>query len=250
MKTIVLISVCLLMHGSFELSPILGPHFMATQAQQTLQIAIEGMVTVDGKPHAAVIEINSTLKNHGSLEKTNANEKTGLFKTQLRKGDEYELLVKVNKFPPQVLLVSTKNLDSDKSINVFADFTSPAYDHKLEELKKAIDEKYNKSLKLAGFEEKYGKLVKENLYYKIQVGAFKFYENFNYTPMISLPKIIRKIDSDYITRFTIGNYSSYNEALVVLRKVQACDLKEAFIVAYYNGERKLLGQLLSEKILD
>ena len=249
MKASVMVSVFALLIATIQLNPELSSYRLNGSLQQTLHANVEGMVTVDGKPHGAVIEIYSMNKNL-VVDKVSCVEKTGSFKTNLLKGDEYELIVKVPNFPPQQLILSTKNIQNEKTINVFADFTSPGYDHKLEDLKKSVDEKYRQQFKQAKFEEKYGHITKENLVYKIQVGAFKFYENFNYTPLINLPKIIRKVDNDFITRFTMGNYGTYAEAAVILKKVQACDLKEAFIVAYYNGERKMLSQLLSEKILE
>lgn len=218
--------------------------------QQILHVNIEGLVSVDNKPVAALIEIHSTFKNHGVIDRVYSNANSGVFKTSLKTGDEYELVVKANKLPQQILIINAKHLDSSKTINVYADFTSAAYDHKLEALKKSIDEKMKNDIRMSSFEKQYGKVKKENLVYKIQVGAFKFYENFNYTSVIDLPKIIRKTDSDYITRFTIGNYHTYSEASNMLKKVQDCDLKEAFIIAYYNGERKLLSQLITEKILN
>jgi hypothetical protein len=49
----------------------------------------------------------------------------------------------------------------------------------------------------------------------------------------------------------MGNYATYNDALELLSRIQKTGvLKDAFVVAYYNDERKFLPQLISEKILD
>ena len=219
-------------------------------AQQTNHLVhIEGLVTVDGQAKPALIEVYSIHKNHASVQKLSAEVKTGIFKVDLKIGDEYEINVKVDQLPQQVLQFNAMHIQTDKTMNMYADFTSPAYDQKLEILKKEIDLKLKDELKTSSFEKQYGLVKKDKLFYKIQLGAFKFFENFNYTNVVDLPKIIRKTDSDYITRFTIGNYQSYTEATKVLKLLHQRDLKEAFIIAYYDGERKLLSQLLLEKIL-
>jgi hypothetical protein len=74
-------------------------------------------------------------------------------------------------------------------------------------------------------------------------------ENFNYSSVVGLPKIIRKTDNNSITRFTMGNFETYNDALSLLAEVKKRNLKEAFIVAYYKDERKSLSQLVDEKVI-
>jgi hypothetical protein len=64
-----------------------------------------------------------------------------------------------------------------------------------------------------------------------------------------MPKIIRQTDNDYITRFSMGNYETFNEAQVLLEKVQQNNLEDAFIYTMYKGEKKSLYQLLEEKIV-
>jgi hypothetical protein len=212
---------------------------------------IEGFVTIDGKPVRAAIEISSLVKHKKFDLKTNANPLNGNFESKLPGGDEYEIVIKVSEFPQQVITLSTLNLKKTLSLNVFADFTSPEYDKKLEDLIKSSEKnQMNSSVPLTTFSSHYGHLKKEALEYKIQIAAFKFYENFNYNNTMGLPKIIRKTYTDQVTRFTMGNFETYNEALLLLDKVKKNNLNSAFVVAIYKGEQKLLQQLVEEKILN
>ena len=89
----------------------------------------------------------------------------------------------------------------------------------------------------------------DNLKYNVQIAAFKFSENFNYSGTFGLPKIIRHLDKDGVTRFTMGSFNTYNEALILLKQVQQNKIGDAFITTTYNGERKLLYQLVDENVI-
>ena len=210
---------------------------------------LEGLVTVDGVPVSAQIEISSIQKSSRISEPPGTVN--GNFSTKLPIGSEYEIVVKVDHFPQQVISLNTNGLDSTHVVNIFADFTSPEYDRKLEELIKSTEEilKKYKTFNAKDFSSRFGNAKKEQLEYKVQIGAFKFYENFNYNNVLGLPKIIRKAENDQITRFTMGSFETYNQAQVLLEKLQKNNLKDAFIVASYMGERKILQQLLEEKIV-
>ena len=99
------------------------------------------------------------------------------------------------------------------------------------------------------FADNFGTARIEGLFYKVQIGAYKLFENFNYNNVLGMPKIIRQTDNDYITRFSMGNFETFNEAQTLLEKVQQHNLKDAFIYSIYNGEKKFLHQLLEEKIV-
>ena len=212
---------------------------------------IEGLVTVDGKPVQAQIEINSVHKNTAQRSTAEAKKEGGSFISRLPAGSEYEIVIRVERFPQQIIFLNATQLDSSQILSVFADFTSPEYDKKLEELISSTKELLkNKSFDTRNFVIKYGSIKKEELQYKVQIGAYKFYENFNYNNVLGLPKIIRKVENDHITRFTMGGYATYNEARVLLEKLQKAEVKDAFIVASYKEERKILQQLVDENILN
>ena len=83
----------------------------------------------------------------------------------------------------------------------------------------------------------------------MQIGAYKIYENFNYSKLIGLPKALRKTFSDNITRFTIGSFKTLNETNAVLEKAKKNGIKDAFILAVYKGERYYFKELLNQGIL-
>ena len=64
-----------------------------------------------------------------------------------------------------------------------------------------------------------------------------------------MPKLIRQIDKEGVSRFTMGSFDTYNEALTLLREVQKNKIKDAFITASYKGERRLLSDLVQSKII-
>ena len=215
-------------------------------------LQVDGLVMIDGKPTQAEIEINSILKNRKFKTTINSNNLNGNFLANLPVDDEYEIVIKAKQFPQQVIELNTVGIDSFMVINVYADFTSPEYDKKISELTLSIDEK-NKNLfdkfDKKTFAGKYGNSKIEGLTYKVQIGAYKLFENFNYNNVIGMPKIIRQTDNDYITRFSMGNYNTFNEAQELLERVQVNNLKDAFIYAIYNGEKKFLHELLEQKIV-
>jgi len=224
----------------------------AVENEPLNHLSVTGLVTVDGLPVSSDIQINSLLKFDKSFLKVHASKSNGLFTLNLPVGDVYEIVIEVPHFPPQVIELSTVNLDTALSLNAFADFTSPEYDRKLENLLKSNAQKFNSDAAFfkETFEQNHGDDKKDNLSYKVQIGAFKFFENFNYNCILGMPKIIRQTDTDFITRFTMGSYSTYNEAKELLDKLHKNKLPDAFIIAVFNSERKSLHQLVEEKILE
>lgn len=217
-------------------------------------LEVNGFVSIDGKPTAASVEINSLMQTKKFNAEVNANAANGIFLTNLPADDKYELVVKVDKFPQQIIELNTMGIDSFMVLNVFADFTSPEYDKKLSDLLNYTKEKEKN--KVTGFDKEkfaqhFGDSKKDSLFYKVQIGAYKFFENFNYNNILGFPKIIRHTDPDYITRFVMGNYSTYNEAEALLKKIKATGvLQDAFIFAEFKGKKKYLHEVVEEKILE
>lgn len=214
-------------------------------------LQVEGLVTMNGKPVGAEIEIRSNLNNKDVRFKVSANKVTGKFLSNLAIGDEYDLLVSVPNIPPKTIQLSTMNVDSFIVLNVFAEFNSPAYETTIISKDKTPEEilRTDKDFDKNAFATQQGSTKIEGVKYTVQIAAYKFSENFNYNGTVGLPKIIRRLDKDGVTRFTMGNFSTYNEALALLRQVQQNKVPDAFITATYKGERKLLYQLVEEKVI-
>lgn len=212
---------------------------------------VEGLVTLNGKPVVAEVEIKSVLTNKGVRFKINANSATGKFLSNLATGDEYELMVSIDQFEPQLIKLSTMNVDSFVVMSVFAEFTSPAYNTSLQSKNKTAEELQSteKVFDANSFSKTSGDIKTDNVKYTVQIAAYKFSENFNYNGIVGMPKIIRKVDKEGVCRFTMGNFDTYNEALSLLREVQRNKIKDAFITALYMGERRLLSDLVQSKII-
>jgi tetratricopeptide (TPR) repeat protein len=214
-------------------------------------LQVEGLVTLNGKPIEAEIEIRSNLNNKNIRFKINSNKVSGKFLSNLGAGDEYDLIVTLDEYSPKIIHLNTMNIDSFVVLNVFAEFNSPSYENSLGDKNKTSDEisRTNTDLAKNSFAVSYGDVKTENLKYTVQVAAYLFSENFNYNGIVGLPKIIRRADKDGVSRFTMGSFNTYNEALELLQKVQQNKITDAFITSLYNGERKLLYQLVEENVI-
>ncbi len=95
----------------------------------------------------------------------------------------------------------------------------------------------------------YGQFKTPGLTYKVQIGAYKFMENFNYGSVAGMPMIIRETFDDYITRFTMGNYATYDEAYQLQMQLKETKVKDAFIIAIYNGKRMYLSELIESGVV-
>jgi tetratricopeptide (TPR) repeat protein len=218
----------------------------------TTLLQVDGLVTLDGKPVGAEVEVRSTLNNKDLRFKINANKITGKFLNNLPSGDEFELLVSVDQFTPQVITLNTLGIDSFVVLTVFAEFVSPVYDSTLAKKKIVTQQeilKSDKNFDKNSFAKTFGDNKVEELTYQVQIAAYKFSENFNYNYIVGRPRIVKKVDKDNVTRFTIGSFKTYNEAFELLKEVQKNKVPDAFITAVYRGERKLLYQLAGENII-
>ncbi len=213
-------------------------------------ILVNALVTIDNVPSNSEVEVRGLAKFTNFKLRLNTKGLNGNFICHLPIGDKYEFTFKTDKLPPQIIELNTEKIDTVTQTNLFINFISPEFDKKIatliENTNKVVN---NKNFKLDQFAAKYGAVNKPDLYYKVQVGAFKFFENFSYSDALEFPKIIRQTDNDYITRFTMGNYTTYNEAVQLLNRVHEHKVKDAFVIAIYKGQKKYLHQLVAEKII-
>ena len=149
--------------------------------------------------------------------------------------------------------ISTAKIDSFARLEIDAELFSDEY-QKLNFAK--VDSSAFKSENISDlsltneqFLAKYGNSEIDSLFYTVQIGAYKIYENFNYSKLIGLPKALRKTFSDNITRFTIGSFKTLNETNAMLEKAKKNGIKDAFILAIYKGERYYFKELLNQGIL-
>ena len=215
------------------------------------KVTIHGNITVNGSPSTGNIIVKSINKHFLYFPEV-AAYKEGKFTLNLLAGEEYEFEFNVKDSPPQVIDIDTKKNKDNDSINVYVDFMSARLEKmiktKQDSLFLAMLKVYNK-ISLRQFSEKYGTQKLEGLTFKVQIGAYKFIENFNYNSVAGMPIIIRETFDDYITRFTMGNYATYNEAYELLGKLKETKAKDAFIIAVYNGKRLYLNELIESGLM-
>ena len=204
---------------------------------------VNGVISVNNVPSAGVVLVKSINKHYSYYPEIASDKTNGAFSLKLLAGEEYELEFSVADSPPQVIDIDTKKNKENDTINMYVDFMSARLDKivktKQDSLFLIMLKAYNKvSLKMFG--EKYGTTKVEGLTFKVQIGAYKFIENFNYNSVAGMPIIIRETFDDYITRFTMGNYETFNEAYDLMLKLKEKNMKGEFIIAVYNGKRLYL----------
>jgi hypothetical protein len=215
-------------------------------------VQVTGTVTVNNKPSEANIEIRSIINSKFKTQKITSNNITGKFLINLPAGDEYELVFTNTNLSAQTKTVHTVGIDSFIQINVIADFYDDAY-------RKTLQSKSDSSVKastvlnegfsLDEFNAKYGDYTMEGLSYQVQVGAYKFHENFNYTFILGYGKIMKSTFEDGITRFTFGPYAKFSEAYKYLKLIKEEAVKDAFILAVYKGKKFYLPELVKSGVL-
>lgn len=215
-------------------------------------VQVGGYVTVNEKPTEAFIEVRSLTKRNGIVAQSLSDKVSGRFTINVPAGDEYEVIFNHKKFPPQIKEISTTAVDSFIAINMIADFYSLEVNEKLALKRDSAIKSLTTTNTISDLDNyilKYANLKVTGLVYKVQVGAFKFFENFNYTNVLGFPKILRQVGSDGITRFTMGGFETIEEAKALLDRVREKSLKEAFIIATYQDERYYLQELVKKGIV-
>ncbi len=218
----------------------------------TALVLVTGKVTFDNAHVKADILVRSKINRKDYSGTFNSNSVNGAYLVNLPSGNEYEIIY---KYQGVTLTkdISTAKIDSFARLEIDAELFSDEY-QKLNFAK--VDSSAFKSENISDlsltneqFLAKYGNSEIDSLFYTVQIGAYKIYENFNYSKLIGLPKALRKTFSDNITRFTIGSFKTLNETNAMLEKAKKNGIKDAFILAIYKGERYYFKELLNQGIL-
>lgn len=218
----------------------------------TALVLVTGYVTYDNAPVKADILVRSKINKKDFSGTFNSNSINGGYLVNLPSGNEYEIVYKyLNTSITKD--ISTAMVDTFANLEINAELFSNEY-QKLNLAKIDSNAIKGDNLNAIGLTyeaivEKYGSKITDSLEYTVQIGAYKIMENFNYSKLIGLPKAQRKTYGDNITRFTLGNYKTINEADILLKKARKNGIKDAFIIAIYKGQKYYFTELLNQQIL-
>lgn len=89
-----------------------------------------------------------------------------------------------------------------------------------------------------------GNYCADNIRFTVQIGAYKNAEHFKYENLKSLGKVSSVIYPDDLTRFTQNEFTTLKSAEVNRQKAINRGVKDAWIVAFVNGQRYTLEDLI------
>ena len=218
----------------------------------TALVMVTGNVMYNNAPVKADIFVRSKINRKDFSGTFNSNSMTGAYLVNLPSGNEYEIVFK-HLNTTLTKDISTARIDSFAKIEIDAELFSSEYQilnaTKIDSTVLKEDNLNSIGLTYKQLIEKFGNTVVDSLNYSVQIGAYKIMENFNYSKLIGLPKAQRKTYGDNITRFTLGNFNSLNEANLILERAKKNGIKDAFIIAIYKGEKYYFTELLNRQIL-
>lgn len=219
----------------------------------TALVLVNGKVTFNDKPVEATVRVLSKQYNTEYTGAIKTNKETGDYLVNLPSGNEFEIMFNYNGVF-QSKSLSTALVDSFARLEINAQlFTEEYLDSKMPKQVDSAQLRYEELVKdgisYKDFVEIYGNSSADSLDYRIQLGAYKYIENFNYSKIIGLPKVLRRTYHDGITRFTIGSVKTLNEANALCAKAKKNGLKDAFVIVIYKDERITWNKLVDEKII-
>ena len=90
-----------------------------------------------------------------------------------------------------------------------------------------------------------GSYCADELEYRVQIGAYRFPQNFKYSHLDKFGNAEVNNFPDGITRFTIGTFTTLNEADALRQQIRTAGTKDAWVIPFFNGERIFMEDLIS-----
>lgn len=214
-------------------------------------VQVTGNITYNNKPVGGKLEIRNKNQPNAKPMVYYSNSSTGKFLANLPANEEFELIFTYKTLPAQEKELSTKGIDSSLYITVIADFYSDAIQKQMEKSRDSlllVINKKNEGLNLNDFRLKYGNTTMDSLAYFVQIAAYKFIENYDYSTSLRIGMKIRRSSNDFVTRFTVGNYATFNEAEEKLKVLKGQGIKDAFIIVFYKNKYCYLVDLIKKGV--
>ncbi len=193
-------------------------------------------------PNCKIIVKNMAGEDRGTY---NSDAKNGDYQLYLNLGEEYEITFKVSEEKTKTIRINTKDLSSYTERIENIDFEEK--DQVVETVSKPDFDLSNPN-NFAKFIKKFGNKQIEGVVFKVQIGAYLAPENFNTRKWRNFGELSRSKGKDGITRFTIGDYETFNKADKVTKRARKIGDKDAFILVYYKGERTSLNKLIAQGV--
>ena len=210
----------------------------------TALIMMNGVVYLDDKPVEAEIRIRSKITKKDFVGTFSSNSETGEYLVNLPGGNEFKVSFTKGKYSTSKL-VSTVGVDSFIPLKTDANLYSEEFLAALKAKSDTSQSKADDGIKYEEFLAKYGTLKTDSVFFKVQVGAYRLIENFNYRKMLTLPAIRRQNYSDGIVRFTIGELETLADADAMCKKAKKAGIKDSFVIALYKNKRITMASLIN-----
>jgi len=216
----------------------------AVFAKPSALVVLSGIVYADDKPVEAEIKIKAKRGRKDFSGTFSSNAATGEYLLNIPSGNDFEVKY-TYKDITLTKSISTVTLDSFATLRADANLYSADYLAKLK-----IDSSQTKSdagklgMSYDDFLAKYGNMVPDSVIFKVQVGAYRFVENFNFSKLLQLPAVRRQAYADGITRFTLGEFKTLKEADDMCKQAKKIAIKDAFVIALYRNKRLPLDELI------
>jgi Tol biopolymer transport system component len=224
---------------------------------------LTGLVTLDSVPMKSVIMVRDDM---GQLRTfyLESNSESGKYLVNLPAGREYTVTCEMMGYERKFSKVDAPNAENMSRMTRDFHFFSPGY---LERMKrdstktdsvpsvKPLDPPVVQTPKdstvrrvdpadYGAIVSKFGSAKAEGMYFRVQVAAYNFPNNYSYNHLSTIGTIDRIVLDDGVTRFTMGKFETLAEAEAYRQRIVAAGQTDAFVTAERNGKRYLLRELV------
>ena len=205
-------------------------------------VVLSGIVYFDDKPVEAEIKIKSKHGRKDFSGNFSSNSASGEYLINIPSGNEFELKY-TYKGMSLVENITTVTLDSFATLRADANLYSEDFINTTK-----IDTSQTKAdVDVLNYDDllaKYGDVVPDSITFKVQVGAYRMIENFDFTKLLHLPPVRRQVYDDGITRFTLGEYKTLKQTDAMCRQAKKIAIKDAFVIALHKNKRISFEELI------
>lgn len=222
---------------------------------------LTGVVTLDSLPMKSSILVRDDM---GMLRTfyLESNSESGKYLVNLPAGRSYTVSCEVMGYERRIAKVEAPNTENMTRVTTDFHFFSPGYLARLRRdsvktdsvpgappvvVQPPKDSTGRKTVDPADYGSivsQFGAAKAEGLYFRVQVAAYNFPNNYRYMHLSTIGTIDHTVLDDGITRFTMGKFETLAEAEAYRQRIIAAGQTDAFVTAERNGKRYLLRELV------